>query len=286
MITVSIFYGSLVFFGIASLVRLVGFLRVPVHLRWEIYRNDPVYRPLKMSEPSSYRSKKFTRAFTDILFLRGYFRQRPGLWLIFYTFHLGVYLLFLWHIWIFVSPLTGVQVNQQYVLILGHTATAMAFTGGTGILLWRIFDKKTGFHYSAFHYAKWLLILALLVQGFLVVYGYFGNSITEVLAYVDKQLSFDWSYKLNSPLEMSLHVLMASVLLIYLPFGHLARLFFRYYHELRWDFVPNIDSSVQRTVSRNLARPVGWAAGHIGPGHTWTDVVVGSLNSSRYNKHE
>ena len=40
---VYIFYGSMVFFAIAVLVRLFLFVRAPIHLRWEFYRGSSVY---------------------------------------------------------------------------------------------------------------------------------------------------------------------------------------------------------------------------------------------------
>ena len=40
---VFIFYGSMVFFMIAVLIRLIGYVRAPVHLRWEIHRGSSVY---------------------------------------------------------------------------------------------------------------------------------------------------------------------------------------------------------------------------------------------------
>ncbi len=271
MATVVIFYGSMAFFAIVLMVRVAGFLRAPVHLRWEIHRQDRAYHPA--GAPSA--SGKLAAAAADVLFLRGFLRRPPGLWLTLYAFHLGVYLLIVWHAWIFASAITGARLDPPLVLLFGHTATALAFTGGTGILLRRIFDKGMRDYYSPFHYLKWLLVLAILAQGFFVVYSHFGNSIPQVIAYVQKQLAFDWAYKLHSPPETSLHVLLVSALLVYLPFGHLAGLFFRYYHELRWDYVPNTrGSEVQRTMYVNLDRPVSWAAGHIGPGRTWAGVVA------------
>jgi nitrate reductase gamma subunit len=190
-----------------------------------------------------------------------------------YVFHLGVYLLILWHIWLFTAGATG-SGSSSYGLMAGHIATGMAFIGGAGMLAQRILNRELRAHYPLSHYLKWLLILALLVQGFLGVFIYFGNDVSGVVAYVSKQLSFDWAYKMDSPPIPSLHVILASVWLLYLPFSHVFRLVFRYYHELRWDCAKRTPgSSLEKKIAENLARPVTWSARHIGEPRTWAGLA-------------
>lgn len=280
MVVLFIFYGSIVFFIIASIVCLNGFLKAPVHLRWEIHRDNPVYEPSKHTDIRPVGIQKFKETIVDILFLRGYYQNQRSFWLPLFAFHMGAYLLFLWHVWLFATALIGVSPYPRYVLFLGHGATLLAFIGGFGVLAQRVFQKKLKTYYSVYHYFKWILILALLAQGYLVVYSHFGNDMTAVTAYVTRQLSFDWGYKLNSPAATSLHVILVSAWLIYLPFGHVARLVFRYYHELRQEFVNNSrNSALPRTISQNLNRPITWSASHIGPGGTWAGVVENNPRS-------
>jgi hypothetical protein len=62
--------------------------------------------------------------------------------------------------------------------------------------------------------------------------------------------------------------------LIYLPFGHVFQLFFRYYHYLRWDDVPNKrGSEIERRIEEHLERPVTWSAPHIQSGKQWKGVA-------------
>jgi hypothetical protein len=52
------------------------------------------------------------------------------------------------------------------------------------------------------------------------------------------------------------------------------QLFFRYYHQLRWDDVPNVrGSEVERRVKELLERPVTWSGPHIPPGKRWKEVA-------------
>jgi hypothetical protein len=93
---------------------------------------------------------------------------------------------------------------------------------------------------------------------------------------VREQVTFqNFEHKLHPALAPSLHVLFASVWLIYLPFSHIFDLFFRYYHYLRWDDVPNVrGSEIERRIKGNLERPVTWSAPHIQSGKRWREVTT------------
>jgi hypothetical protein len=70
------------------------------------------------------------------------------------------------------------------------------------------------------------------------------------------------------------HVFFVSFWLLYLPFSHVLRIFFRYYQYFRWDDVPNTSgSTIERKVKENLDRPVGWSAPHIKSGKAWGEVI-------------
>jgi len=97
-----------------------------------------------------------------------------------------------------------------------------------------------------------------------------------LLKYVREQVTFaDFEHKLHPALAPALHVLFAAMWLIYLPFSHVFQVFFRYYHTLRWDEVPNKPGSeVEKKVKEFLKRPVTWAAPHISSGKTWEEVAT------------
>jgi len=272
MAIIVILYGSVAFCILASLVRIRGFLRAPVHLRWEIYNESRPYKSTRDRSERIGRLQRVESIAAEILFLRAYWRQ-PGFWLPLFMFHLGAYLLILWHIWLFTAGATEYG-RTTYGLVGGHIATAMAFVGGLGVVVQRLLRPQLRARYPVSHYLKWLLILVLLVQGFLGVFLHFSNNEVSLVAYVGKQLSFDWTYKADAPLVPSAHVVLASLLLLYLPFSHASRLIFRYYHELRWDHVERRPgSSLEKNIAVNLARPVTWSGRHIGTGRTWSGLV-------------
>jgi hypothetical protein len=98
---------------------------------------------------------------------------------------------------------------------------------------------------------------------------------SAILDYVNTQLTFgDLSRKLHPPPATATHVIFGSLWLIYLPFSHILRLFFRYYHVLRFDDVPNVKGGViERQVKELLCKPVSWSAPHIQTGKSWAEVT-------------
>lgn len=96
----------------------------------------------------------------------------------------------------------------------------------------------------------------------------------NVLEYVKHQLAFELEAKLHPPAASAAHVLLVSPWLIYLPFSHIMQLFFRYYHEVRWDHLPNLrGSTIAKIVPRLLNQPLSWTAPHIQTGKRWIEVA-------------
>jgi hypothetical protein len=98
----------------------------------------------------------------------------------------------------------------------------------------------------------------------------------EVFTYVREQLAFELEHKLNPPVVTALHVLFVSPWLINLPLGHIMQIFFKYYHEVRFDHVPNKrGSAIEQTVQKLLEQRVSWSAPHIQTGSKWSEVAQG-----------
>jgi len=277
-IVLAVFYGSIVFCIIALAVRMIKYAKAPLHIRWEFYRGSSTYEHLDWwTKPHTSFREKLKSVAQDIFLLRDYFKRNRGFWYWLYTFHIGLYLLVIWHVWIFIVPLfTAVDKNSTVGVIWGHTATALVFIGAVGILIKRLTDKELRSYYNPLHYLKWLFIIVTLAGGFYAVQVYFNGDMTEVFSYVRGQLAFELEHKLHPPLVTSLHVIFISPWLIYLPFGHIMQVFFRYFHELRWDHVPNErGSTIEKEVQKLLEHRVSWAAPHIQTGSKWGEVAQG-----------
>ena len=140
----------------------------------------------------------------------------------------------------------------------------------------RIASGELRAYYPPIHYIKWGFLLMTLLGAFYAVDVYFGGKMPELLKYVKDQVSFqDFEKKLHPAAATASHVLFASVWLIYFPFSHIMKLFFRYYHYMRWDDVRNEKGSlIEAKVHELLDLPITWSAPHIQPGKKWKEVAV------------
>jgi nitrate reductase gamma subunit len=280
-----IFYGSILFCAIASAIKIVRYASAPLHLHWELYRGGSVYELMNWWEkPRTGFTEKLKSITTDILFLKGYYQRDKGLWFFLYLFHLGIYSLLLWHLWLFLGAVTiPIEKASAFGRLWGHLSTALAFVGGAGMFIKRITNEDLRSYYPPIHYVKWIFILITLLGGFYTVDVYFGGKMPEVLKYVRDQVTFqDLERKLHPALATASHVLLASVFLIYLPFSHILKLFFRYYHQLRWDDVPNRKGSLIETkVKELLDLPMTWSGPHIQSGKKWKEVASEIGNEAR-----
>lgn len=273
-----IFYGSIVFCMIATVIKIARYTNAPLHLRWELYREGSVYEsPDGWNRDNLTFWRKLKSVILDISFLREFYHRNRKFWIFLYTFHVGIYLLILWHGWLFLRavliPLPSFPVLG---LVWGHGATALAFIGGCGILIKRIIDEDLRVYYPSIHYVKWIFMLLTLLGAFYAVTVHFNAEMSALLKYVKEQVTFqDFQHKLHPAPAPALHVLFASVWLIYFPFSHILQLFFRYYHHLRWDDVPNVrGSTIEKRVKDLLDQPITWSGPHIQSGKTWRQVAA------------
>jgi nitrate reductase gamma subunit len=271
------FYGSILFCVIASVVRIAKYARAPLHLRWELYRGSSIYELTDWWKRSSgHFGQKLKGVLLDILFLREFYHRNRDFWYFLFLFHMGFYLIILWHLWLFVTavtlPFESVSIGG---VVFGHIAAGLSLIGGSGILIKRMVDGELKSYYPRIHSLKWFLILLILVGGSLAVVFNFNSNTTELLRYVKGQVAFqDMEHKLHPALAPASHVFFVSFWLLYLPFSHILQIFFRYYHYLRWDDVPNKKgSTIERKVKGLLDRPISWSAPHIQSGKKWGEVV-------------
>lgn len=273
-----VFYGSAIFCVIALVVIVARYVSAPLHLHWELYNGSSVYElPEWWTKPHRSFRDKLKSVVLDILLLREYYHRNRSFWYFLYSFHLGLYLLILWHVWLFASAATiNIEAAPAWGIAWGHVATALVFIGSIGILIKRMTDEDLRVYYPLIHYIKWVFVVLPLGGGFYAVYFYFGGDVSSLLEYVNHQLAFELASKINAPVASSLHLLLVAPWLIYLPFSHMTKLFLRYYHHLRWDDKPNLrGSAVEERVKKLLGKPVNWSAPHIQSGKTWGEVARG-----------
>jgi len=272
-----VFYGSILFFIIATALRVRRCMNAPIHLHWELYQGSSIYELKEWwGKTHSTFGPKLWSMVLDILFLREFYHRNRKLWYPLYVFHFGLYLLILWHVWLFIRSVTlEIEGASVFGWVWGTFSTLLTFTGGIAILIMRIKDEELKVYYPPIHYVKWIFLLLTLVGGVIAVDIHFHSSMPALLKYVREQVTFaNFEHKLHPSFGPALHIAFASVWLIYLPFSHVFQLFFRYYHYLRWDDVPNARGGViENSVKKLLEQPVTWSAPHIQSGKRWREVA-------------
>lgn len=271
------FYGSILFFILATALRVRKCVNAPVHLHWELYPGSSIYESTEWwTKAHSTFGVKLWSMILDILFLREFYHRNRRFWIPLFIFHIGLYSLILWHLWLFIRAVVASgETASSFGWVWGTGATAMTFIGGAMILWMRMTDKELKVYYPPIHYVKWVFLLLTVLGGVYAVDLHFKSSVPALLKYVREQVTFaDVEHKLHPALAPALHVLFAAVWLIYLPFGHVFQLFFRYYHYLRWDGVSIVEGSeIERRMKEHLDRPVTWSAPHIPLGKRWREVA-------------
>jgi nitrate reductase gamma subunit len=272
-----IFYGSILFFIIATALRVGRCVNAPIHLHWELYKGSSIYELNEWwAKTHNTFGKKFWSMVLDILFLREFYQRNRRFWYPLYAFHIGLYLLILWHAWLFIRAVVGnIETFSIFGWVWGTFSTLLTFIGGVAILIMRMTDEELKVYYPPIHYLKWVFLLLTLLGGVYAVDVHFKSSMPSLLKYVREQVTFaDFEHKLHPAFGPALHILFASVWLVYLPFSHVFQLFFRYYHYLRWDDVPNVrGSEIERRVKEHLEWPVTWSAPHIQSEKRWREVA-------------
>ena len=274
------FYVSILFFVVAMALRVTRTVKAPVHLHWELYKGSSIYELTDWwTKTHSSFSEKFCSMALDILTLREFYHRNRRFWYPLIVFHIGLYLLVLWHAWLFVRAVVmNVETASTFGWMWGMFSTLLTFVGGTVILWMRVTDEELRIYYPPIHYIKWVFVLLTLLGGVYAVDVHFGSKMPALLKYVREQVTFaDFEHKLHPSFGPALHIAFASAWLVYLPFSHVFQVFFRYYHYLRWDDVPNSrGSEIEQKIKEQLEWPVTWSAPHIPSGKRWKEVASGA----------
>lgn len=291
-------YAAIIIFIAAAAYRIVGYIRLPQHVRWELY---PVaHEAKKASYGGGYleeiewwkkpreksRIAELKVMVTEILFLKAVWEHNRKLWYVSFPFHFGLYLcmgyialLLIGAIALIVGASADSTVLSAIISLtnlFGPTGFILCIIGACGLLFRRMTDPGLK-DYSTFeHYFNLGLfvvtMLAALLTWILIDPGFIKNR--EI---VMNLLLFQFN-----PIDSSLlvvQILLISFVIAYIPLTHMSHLFMKYflYHDIRWGDKPNIDSpTTNEKIGVVLNYPVTWSASHIA-GHgktTWAEVAT------------
>ena len=307
-------YVSAVVFLAAVACRAVKIIRLPIHVRWELY---PVaHEKGRASYGGSYFeeldwwTKRRERSLTgelkvmvpEILLLAGVWEHNRKYWFRSFPFHFGLYLLAgLIALLLMgglatvagatISATSGPLGTALYHLtyLLGYAGLGLGLAGSVALLVKRMFDpdyseytKKGDYFNLAFFVVT--IVVALAAQAFA------DPDFAGMRTYFARLVTFG-HYSASAgaaPLTAlsGLEVVLASLLVAYIPLTHMSHFFTKWfmYHDIRWSDEPNFrGSKIEQQIGEVLKYPVSWSAPHIrGDGKkTWGDVATSDVEEKK-----
>jgi nitrate reductase gamma subunit len=301
MLVPIIIYASLAVFVLAILVRAGRYLKLPVHLRWELY---PVAHEGKRAawggsylEELDWWTKprhssmlgELKVMIPEILLLKGVWENNRPLWFLSFPFHFGLYL---------IAGFLGIQIVGAILLlasgpdafvmgwgywlvqlgtVMGVVGMALALLGAIGLFLRRLFDAPLRDYSSLGHFVNLAFFIGVLAVA-LPAWYLADPNFTAVRGLIAALMTFNLEYNAGSPL-LTAEFLLAALLMAYIPLTHMSHFFMKYFlwHDIRWGDEPNLrGSKLEGKINAALQQPVSWSAPHIkGDGKkSWVDVAV------------
>jgi len=289
-------YFGYIFIILMYSIKLIKYLRLPLHLRSEVY---PVIPGDQTSKGKSYYEDPdwWTRSrrqnvigrlwflFSDYFLLREYFRRDKSYWFFLYPWHIGFITIITFHIFCFfgaLASLLGIHVSYGSPSVFGNVIYGLTLAtgvlsfisglfGSIGILIRRLTDSDLRNYATPQNYFTYLLLLAVFLSG---LYSWYFDPMFSVYRSFWKGLI---TFK---PIDVepatAFHIVLFGLLLIYLPFTrslhYITRLFG--FLLIRWDDKPNLRGSMlEKKVEEMLNLKTNWNGPHIKPDLTWKELA-------------
>lgn len=293
-------YASAAVFVIACIVRAVGYARLPMHLRWELYpvpheaKSRAEYGGSYFESPDWWtmprginRPGELRFMLTEILFLRALWEFRRKLWYRSYAFHLGLYLLIgaavavaAGAILSFVSPrlwdgTPGTILHYVYTFA-GTAGAILTIAGALALLIARLTEEDLRPYTTAgdvFNLLFFIVTVGFLAAGYILRPEHSPGAVEFVRG------AATFNTNLQIPLILEVGLIMGAMLTAYIPMTHMAHFIAKYftYHAVRWDDVANRrDSKLEQKVAEYLTYRPTWAAPHVGADgvKTWAEIAT------------
>jgi nitrate reductase gamma subunit len=292
-------YVSYIFVIVAYAYKVWKIARMPMHLRWELY---PVPHEKGHKYGGSYleelewwtkpQEKNTLRGVFQLLkqylLFNGYFQKKRSYWVSLYPWHIGFYLIVLFHILTFFGALimvtTGITISSAspsglgiglyyLILVVAVTSFILGSLGSIGMLIERLVNKELKEFASPLNYFNYVFFLIVFLSG-LVSWYFFDPTLAAYREFWAGLITFQFTYVEAATYT---HIMLFSLFLIYLPFTrstHYITILFGFFSVL-WGDKPNLrGSEIERGVQEMLGKPVQWSAPHIQPIEKWSDIAT------------
>ncbi|QER42765.1 hypothetical protein F1847_08410 [Thermodesulfobacterium sp. TA1] len=272
------------FLGILGIIyRFYRFYRLPINIRWEVYPvpHEPgekkKYGGSYMEELGWYEKRlekdllgEWLEPLKEIFFLeRVKVYNRYGLWLWSLGLHWGLWLMFLFIGLLLIN--TKFTLPLGFIKLVGFLGYGIGSIGVLGLFFKRLFNPSLKLYTSPIDRINLLLLLALFLTGFLMVFT--DGGLKVALSYFKAIVTFN-PEEVNVKGWIFWHFLIFNIFILYLPFSKFFHGPAKYltYHKILWDDAPQTKGSkIERLIQKQLNYQVGWAASHIKPEKNWVE---------------
>ncbi len=285
-------YFAYAFVIVGYSVKIVKYLALPTHLRWELY---PIMNEVVPAHGRSVGGfggtarKSLARAVIflskDYLFLASYFKHEKSYWFFLYLSHIGFLLLMFLQALLVVGALMEVLLGPWahgtepwlaaavYGLtpLAGLGAFVAAIVGNAGLFAKRVSDAGLRAYATPVMYGGYVFHILLSVAGLRAWYA--DQGFAQYRAFWAGIVGMD---PVPVSVPVAAFIVLLNLHLIYLPFTraihYITRLFA--FFLIRWDDAPNIPGGdLERRLHVLLGQKVTWSAPHIRPGKSWEEQV-------------
>jgi nitrate reductase gamma subunit len=289
-------YFAYVFIVVMYAVKIVKYLSLPVHLRWELY---PVIHEEKRGYGSCFeelewwtkvRRKSHIRGviylLKEYLHLGEYFKRHFSYWIVLYPWHVGFILIILFHILCFLCGVfmaAGLNISRDsadvsgrmlyyVVIVVGGTSFISGSIGSIGLPLKRIYDRNLRIYATPLNYVSYLLTSVVFLSGLYAWYTV-DPALSEYREFWKGLVTLHF---VSVQGASAIHIFVFNLFLIYLPYTrsmHYITRFFAFFL-IRWDDEPNVQGcNLEKELIKLQNQKVTWAGPHIGSGNRWSDLV-------------
>ncbi len=273
--------------------------KLPFHLRWELYPvpHEKAYKygGSYLEEPEWWTKthersylRRIIYMFKRYFLLDGYFDRSKGYWFSLYPWHIGFYLIVLFHGMAFLGALilatsdisvSGGSSNVLGVLVYYATIVIAvgSFTlgsiGSIGLLIQRLSNKGLKTFASPQNYFNYVFFLAMFMSGLVAWIGY-DPTFVHYREFWEGLITIDYT---TVEAATYIHIILFSLFLIYLPFTrstHYIIILLAYLGVL-WNDKPNLrGGEMEKDIAVQLEKRVHWSAPHIQTGKKWSEVAT------------
>ncbi len=291
---------SLVFIVTIYAVWLVRYIRLPVHLRWELY---PVPHEEGWKYGGSYfeqyewwaklRKKNRLRDIwyhiKDYTLFHQYFTRNRGLWYFLYPYHIGFYAIVGSHaLYAYgaILIISGTPVSPESVstwgqiiywlsLLVGVGFFIFGALGCIGIFIRRLVKEDLRRYATPLNHFSPLFYLSVFVSG-LYCWYFTDPDLSKMREFMLNLITFTPQFQIDT--SLAIHMILFSGILIYMPlftptFHYVTK--FLTYFAVRWNDELNLRGSErEKKIQKLLDQKVTWSAPHIQLGKKWGEIAT------------